>query len=110
MIPRELRTVLEATGYLDDGRPAPGVLVDDDARTSRRSDRFTPDAVWRGPASLTVYFKYEQSASSPDEIAAWRREVWNEGFAPLLWVVNPAKIDLYNGFGRPLKSGDADAN
>ena len=24
--------------------------------------------------------------------------------------MNPARIDLYNGFGRPLKSGDADAN
>ena len=49
MIPRELRKVLEATGYLDGGRPAPGVLVDDDARGSRRSHRFAPDALWRGP-------------------------------------------------------------
>ena len=110
MIPRVLEKTLEATGYLDDGKPAPGVRVDDDARVSRRGQRFSPDALWRGPSALTVYFKYEQSQSSPHEIATWRQEIWNEGFAPLLWVVSPTKIDLYNAFGRPLESGDAEAN
>jgi hypothetical protein len=33
--------------------------------------------------------------------------VWNEGFAPLLWVISPQRIDLYNGFGAPVKEGDA---
>ena len=110
MIPRILEKILEATGYLDEGKPAPGVRVDDDARASRRGQRFFPDALWRGPSALTVYFKYEQSPPSSRDIATWRQEIWNEGFAPLLWVVSPAKIDLYNGFGRPLENGDAEAN
>ena len=33
--------------------------------------------------------------------------MWNEGFAPLLWVISPERIDLYNGFGAPVKEGDA---
>jgi hypothetical protein len=45
-----------------------------------------------------------------NDVAAWRQEIWNEGFAPLLWVVSPRKIDLYNGFGRPRTEGDAEAN
>jgi hypothetical protein len=110
VIPSELGKVLEATGYLEGGRPAPGVRVEEDARSLRRGRRFAPDALWRGPTALTVYFKYQTSTPAADEVAIWRREIWNEGFAPLLWVVSPKRIDLYNGFARPQKDGDADAN
>ena len=79
-----LRRVLEATGYLDDGEAAPGVQLGLDAQSARRGRRFAPDALWRGPTATTVYFKYVDS--SPDEatVSAWQREIWNEGFAPLL--------------------------
>jgi hypothetical protein len=110
VIPTALGKVLEATGFFEDGQPAPGVLVDDQARAARRGRRFSPDALWRGPSALTVYFKYVASTPAAQEVANWRQEIWNEGFSPLLWVVSPAQIDLYNGFGRPLESGDADAN
>lgn len=106
--PMALDKVLEATGFFEDGRPAPGVLIDDQARATRRGRRFSPDALWRGPSALTVYFKYVASTPADQDVADWRREIWNEGFAPLLWVVSPAQIDLYNGFARPLKSDDAD--
>jgi len=56
---------------------------------------------------LTVYFKFEQSTPTDDLVSQWRREVWNEGFAPLLWVISPQRIDLYNGFGTPVKEDDA---
>jgi N-6 DNA Methylase len=110
VIPTTLGKVLEATGYFEDGKPAPGVLVDDDARSARRGRRFAPDALWRGPSALTVYFKYVSSIPEAKEIAVWRQEIWNEGFSPLLWVVSPAQIVLYNGFARPLKSDDVSAN
>lgn len=103
-----LRRVLEATGFLPDGEPAPGVQIGEDARRTRRGRAFSPDALWRGPSALTVYFKFESSRPADEAVTAWRREIWNEGFAPLLWVICPDHIDLYNGFGRPEKSGDAD--
>ncbi|MCK9285013.1 MAG: N-6 DNA methylase [Rhodocyclaceae bacterium] len=56
---------------------------------------------------MTVYFKFEQSAPTDDLVSQWRREIWNEGFAPLLWVISPQRIDLYNGFGTPVKEDDA---
>lgn len=108
MTPAALRMVLEATGFLEDGQPAPTVLLDDDARRTRRGRQFAPDALWRGPSSLTVYFKYSHDEPSLPEVSVWRREIWNEGFAPLLWVVCPSRIDLYNGFGRPTSDADAD--
>ena len=105
-----LRDVLEATGYLIGGEPAHGVLLGDEARRGCRTRQFAPDALWRSDSALTVHFKYEPDEPDDDRVAAWRREVWNQGFAPLLWVVSPERIDLYNGFGRPLESGDAAAH
>ena len=110
MTAEALQRVLAATGYIADGAPANGVLLDDDARGSRRGRAFVPDALWSGQSSLTVYFKSVEVPPPDDEVAVWRQEIWNEGFAPLLWVVSPDQIDLYNGFGRPFPSADAAKN
>ena len=109
MSAQDLHEVLEATGYLADGQPAPGVLLGDEARTERFRE-FSPDALWRSNSALTVYFKFEPSIPSDEQVAKWRRNVWNQGFAPLLWVVSPEKIEIYNGFGIPQRTGDADAH
>lgn len=103
MIAQSLRQVLEATGYLEDGEPAHGVYVEDDARTRCHAREFEPDALWCSDSALTVYFKLEQEDPSTEQVDRWRQEIWNQGFAPLLWVVSPHRIDLYNGFGRPPK-------
>ncbi|MGE4449108.1 MAG: class I SAM-dependent DNA methyltransferase [Azospira sp.] len=102
-----LEHVLTATGFLPDGQLAPGLRLGAEAQSSRHGRVFTPDALWRSASSLTVYFKFEQSAPADDLVSQWRREIWNEGFAPLLWVISPQRIDLYNGFGTPVKEGDA---
>ncbi len=110
MTDQALRAVLEATGYLANGQPAHGVYLDDDARTKCRAREFSPDALWRSDSALTVYFKSEPRAPSDEQVAGWRREIWNQGFAPLLWVLSPSKIELYNGFARPRETGDAAAH
>lgn len=108
MSPEPLRHVLQATGYLLDGEPAPGVQLGETAQRSRRRSRdFVPDALWRSPSALTVYFKSESTTPSKELVGAWQREIWNEGFAPLLWVISPERIDVYNGFGTPVNDGDA---
>ena len=56
---------------------------------------------------MTVYFKYEREDPSEERIAAWHREIWNHGFAPLLWVISPESIAIYNGFSRPREAGNA---
>ncbi len=104
-----LHEVLEATGYLENGAPAHGVCLNGDARR-RRTRTFSPDASWQSGSALTVYFKAAPEPPPDEKVAEWRREIWNQGFSPLLWVVSPEKIDLYNGFGRPLDTGDANAH
>jgi len=102
--------VLESTGYLIDGQPAPGVRLADEAARQRRGRSFQPDASWVGPTATTVYFKYEDARPDDITISTWRREIWNEGFAPLLWVISPKRVELFNGFGRPKTDRDAAAH
>ena len=107
MTDQALCEVLEATGYMANGEPAHGVYLDEDARIKCQAREFSPDALWRSDSELTVYFKSAPEVPSEEEVAQWHREIWNQGFAPLLWVVSPQKIDLYNGFDRPRGTGDA---
>ena len=107
MIAAQLQLVLEATGYLDNGGTAPGVRLGDEATRGRHGRNFAPDASWRGQSATTIYFKSVDAQPADTTISAWQREIWNEGFAPLLWVVSPQRIDLYNGFSRPESSADA---
>ena len=117
MIAEPLAHVLEAAGYLADGAPAaPSVrLLKHEAHD--RVPSFKPDAWWRsnpdadyhGTGSLTVYFKYAQEPNKA-RIAEWQREIWNRGFSPLLWLVCPDGVELYNGFGVPQGPEGATAN
>ena len=105
-----LYEVLEATGYLADGEPAHGVYLNAEVGGQPRFRDFAPDALWRSESALTVYFKYERQSPSEERIAAWQREIWNHGFAPLLWVISPEGIAIYNGFSRPRETGNAAAH
>ncbi len=118
MIAESLGRVLEATGYLANGASAaPSVTLAGSGARVQLPASFAPDAWWRsdadrrggGAAGLTVYFKY---VDDPEDvpIAGWQREVWNQGFAPLLWIVSPERVELHNGFGTPRGLDDADAN
>lgn len=93
-----LKRVLHATGY-DNAK-----ACQSDPRHARS---FLPDACFTSASSLKVYFKYAAKHPGDSELERWRREIWNEGFAPLLWLVCPDRIDLYNGFGAPEKDGAA---
>ena len=96
---------------------APGTLAGSGGHA--RLPSFDPDVWWRsdpdadrpgvGGVGLRVYFKYvDEPRDVP--VAEWQREIWNRGFSPLLWLVSPERIDLYNGFGAPGGPQDAEAN
>jgi hypothetical protein len=106
-LPSELETTLRATGFVIGETHAPGLSV---RAMSDASGRFVPDAVWRDRSSVEVLFKFAPSAPEPAQIASWHRDAWNLGVAPLLWIVSPQKIELYNTFRRPDPSGSASAH
>ena len=119
MIAEPLGRALEGAGYLANGECAAPSVTLSGSGADIRLPSFDPDAWWRsgaiteyrgvGAGGLAVYFKY---VDDPERVpvAEWQREVWNQGFAPLLWLVSPERIDLYNGFGTPLREDDAEAN
>lgn len=113
-----LRDVLERTGYLTSGEPAaPSVALAGSDRPIRLRS-FEPDAWWRsnselspwsGNVDIRVFFKYVDVPVA-HSIAEWQQEVWNQGFCPLLWIVSPERIDLYNGFGYPQRPEESPRN
>ena len=113
-----LRDVLEGTGYLTNGVPAAPSVALAGADNQIRLPSFKPDAWWRsnpdsdpwaGRADLKVYFKFVEEPDTVS-VAQWQQEVWNQGFCPLLWLVSPQRIEIYNGFGRPQGPDNAKRN
>ena len=121
MIAEPLGRALEATGYLlaNGAGAAPSVTLAESAAPDwRLPPSFEPDVWWRSDAEsyrrgvgggLSVYFKFvEEPREVP--VAEWQGEIWNRGFSPLLWLVSPERIDLYNGFGPPRTPDEVEAN
>lgn len=119
MIAEPLGHVLEATGYLANGASAAPSVALAGTGAHARLPSFGPDAWWRsngdagrlggGTGGLTVYFKYVDDPKNVP-VSEWQLEIWNQGFSPLLWLVSPERIEIYNGFGTPRGPDEANAN
>ena len=105
-----LRHVLEATGYYANGLPAAPTVARVEHSPIRREPSFEPQVRWRNTANLNVYFKYVPRHPPDEDVQAWQQEVWNQGSTPLLWVVCPTCVDVYNGFGLPRPADDVAKN
>ena len=106
--PSELLQVLRATGFMIGDVPAPGLMLDSPVLHDRIDLR--PDAIWRDQSQLQVVFKCVPDEPPRTQVASWHRDVWNLGLTPLLWVVSPQRIRLYNAYQRPKSTEDAGAH
>ena len=110
----ELIDALERTGYLERGVPVPGLLTPDDWNsTSQREKYFKYSAVLStgglGASAIfeisgapCIYFAaLPDQEPSPDQLRHLHRVAWNHGLAPLLWLVTPTRVLLYNAYSRP---------
>lgn len=104
------RQALGATGYLTPhGRAAPGLTQAGDAQgTALRAlfadDRvgLKADALFRAQRTPTTIFK--DAGSEPpteDQLRRWHEAAWNIGVAPLLWIVTPTEVRLYDCYASP---------
>ena len=118
MVAEPLRETLQATGYLFGHDPAPGLELNGTA-TPPRTRTLEPDAWWRsvsthggstitGASNPTVLFKYSDSNDAP--VAEWQQDAWNLGCTPLLWVIAPDGVSVYNGYGKPQLPADESKN
>ena len=111
------KKVLKATGYLDEkGRSAPGLTraagqTPFRLRAVLRDERvgLNADAVFSAQGNPTSIFKDAgECAPDDDQVRAWREAAWNVGVAPLLWIITPTDVRLYDCYASPLvESGKA---
>ena len=103
---------LTATGYLlPDGKPVPGLArAGEDAGSRLRailSDSrvgLQADAVFSAQNVPTAIFKDAgDEAPSEHQIARWHEAAWNVGVAPLLWIITPTDVRLYDCYSSPAK-------
>lgn len=103
---------LTETGYLlPNGEPAPGLARLGQDVTSRLRPVLSDvrvglqaDAVFSAQNTPTTIFK-DAGGSTPTEkqIAQWHEAAWNVGVAPLLWIITPTDIRLYDCYASPAK-------
>ena len=104
---------LTATGYLlPDGKPAAGLArAGDDAGARLRavlSDSrvgLQAEAVFSAQSVPTAIFKDAgDKTPSEQQIAKWHEAAWNMGVAPLLWIITPTDVRLYDCYASPVKA------
>ncbi len=105
--------VLQSTGYFGpSGKPAPGLTLAGDNLVVNLRAVFTDDrvglradAVFSAQNAPTVIFKDAgTSPPSEDDIRVWHEAAWNIAAAPLLWIVTPTDVRLYDCFASPPRS------
>src|SRR3990172_7089646 len=105
---------MELAGFYRSGRPALGVIDAASLRTSNQVDkrirystvidpsRLNATAIFELSGSPCIYFPRLDQADPPaTELARLHELAWNQGLAPMLWVVTPAKVLLYNCYSGP---------
>ena len=104
------KKALEATAYLTpSGRPAPGFIAAEDVASAKLKRVFADervglkaDAVFTAQNTPTSIFK-DAGASDPssEDLKRWHEAAWNIGVAPLLWIVTPTEVRLYDCYASP---------
>ena len=120
LVDEAYKEMMERTGFYRNGRPTSGVY---DAATLREnldksikysavidSTKLNATAIFELSGSPCIYFSC-LSQANPDavELARLRKIAWNQGMAPLLWVVTPTKVLLYNSYAKPASDDEKDA-
>lgn len=108
---------LQATGYLGpEGEPAPGLVTTEFPEAARvravlKDARvgLLADAVFSAQNMPTSIFK-DAGATNPSEgeIRRWHEAAWNLGVAPLLWIITPTEVRLYDCYASPWRGTDAE--
>lgn len=107
--------VLRATGYLGpEGESAPGLVTPDSPEAARlrsvlRDTRvgLRADAVFSAQNMPTSIFKDAGDiAPTEGEIGHWHEAAWNIGVAPLLWIITPTEVRLYDCYASPWRDED----
>jgi hypothetical protein len=107
--------VMEETGFYRNGVPTGGVIEAESLRNDNQQlekrikyspvidpEQINATAIFELSGSPCIYFtQLEQSDPDPSELARLHKLSWNHGLAPMLWVVTPTNVRLYNCYSEP---------
>lgn len=109
------RSALEATGYIDaEGRPAPGMTVSGSEVPPRLRAVITDErvglkaeAVFSAQGAPANIFKDAgDDPPTAGDLRNWYEAAWNVGVAPLLWIITPTEVRLYDCYATPDELSD----
>jgi hypothetical protein len=114
-------SAMEQAGFYFNGKPIPTVIelesLDDSEPLERhvRYGALLHDiashtvSVFELSGSPCIYFsQLENAHPAAAELSQLRKAAWNRGGAPLLWVITPAKVLIYNCYARPADDDQTD--
>ncbi|HYT36384.1 MAG TPA: N-6 DNA methylase [Ktedonobacteraceae bacterium] len=116
--------VMERVGFYRNGEPTPGVieaasLRSNDGQIDKRMKysavidpkKLNATAIFELSGSPCIYFtRLDQDDPDPAVLARLYRMAWNQGLAPMLWVVTPTKVMLYNCYSKPTLTDETNPN
>lgn len=109
------KRALQATGYLGpEGQPAPGLLLATAPEAARLRTvlkdtgvGLSADAVFSAQNIPAGIFKDAGDAAPTEaDIGRWHEAAWNIGVAPLLWIITPTEVRLYDCYASPWREAD----
>ncbi len=114
--------VMEATGFYRNGVPTSGVsdtlsLREDIQQLEKRIkynaviNQLNATAIYELSGSPCIYFtQLSEADPDPKELADLHKLAWNHGLAPMLWVITPTKVLLYNCYSQPTQADESNPN
>ncbi|WP_446360387.1 HsdM family class I SAM-dependent methyltransferase [Coleofasciculus sp. G2-EDA-02] len=110
--------VMEATGFYRNGIPTSGVIPAASLRSNPQQldkrikysavinpEQLNATAIFELCGSPCIYFtQLRESDPEPQELARLHQLSWNHGLAPMLWIVTPTKVLLYNCYSQPTEN------
>ena len=117
--------VMDATGFYRNGKPTPGVTTSDAlVSTSPTSaekiakyksvldeKKIGATAIYELSGSPCIYFKTLAEDNPPSDLLNdLHKTAWNQGLAPLMWVVTPTQIRIFNSYAKPSQTASASSS
>lgn len=112
--------VMAHTGFYRDGVPTTGVTEAEDIRNNNQylekrikysavidTELINATAIYELSSSPCIYFT-QLNEPNPRELAKLHKLSWNHGLAPMLWVITPNEVLLYNCYSQPTEQDEND--
>ena len=84
------------------------LIMDESQKETKIDFIYETPATRKGmPGHPCIYFKTVNGSISAQQVTQIRKRVWNTGRAPILWLISPTQVRIYDAFARP-EEGDTE--